>query len=166
MHGQGFQVQHLLAVTLQGMQQAALARAGGAADNLEPQRGRQAGQIGQHLMAIAFVAAFQLVGVPADLAEDDGHRCRTLATAPAVDQRLPGFWPGMEMLLQVPGDILRHQRGAQLACFERADLLVEGAHADTFFVIQHRAIDGARQVIFGEFGWRAHVDDLVKLGQL
>jgi len=38
--------------------------------------------------------------------------------------------------------------------------------AGALLVVEHRAIDGARQVVFGVFGRRANVDDLVKLGDL
>ena len=66
----------------------------------------------------------------------------------------------------MPGNISGHQRGAELLRLEGRDLLVDRADAHALLVVEHRAGDRAGHVVLGEFGGRAHVDDLVKLGQL
>ena len=40
------------------------------------------------------------------------------------------------------------------------------ADLDALLVIQHRTVDGARDMVFGEFARRAHIDHGIKLRQL
>ena len=72
----------------------------------------------------------------------------------------------MKQCLDVLGDIARHQRSTHLVGLERRHLLVQRANANALLVIQHRAVDGAGDVVFGEFRRGAHVDNLVKLIEL
>jgi hypothetical protein len=51
---------------------------------------------------------------------------------------------------------------ADLLRFEGADLLVGGADQDALLVVQHRAVDGAGDVVEREFGFAARVDDGVE----
>ena len=86
---QHFQVENLLSVVGQRGEQAAFARAGGAADHAKRKALRQRLQFIQHVAPVGLVAAFQFVRRPADLRENDAHRAAALPAAPAVDQRAP-----------------------------------------------------------------------------
>ena len=166
MPGQGFEVEHLRAVRGECIEQAALAGTGGTADHAVAERGGQRVEFIQHLAPIGFVTAFQLVRRPAHLRQDDAHRTAALPAAPAIDQRPPGFWMGVEMRFDMVRDVLRYQCRADLARLERRHLLVQRADGDALLVRQYRAVDGAGDVVIGEFGRGAHVDDFVKLGEL
>ena len=165
MGGEAFQVQHLRAGVLDGMEQAALAAAGGAVDHAELQLQRQCGEDVDDEVPVGLVAAFDAPGVPADFAQDVRHRPGTLAPAPAVDQRPPGARHRGELVLYVVGDVLRHQRGAELLRVERGDLLVQRADPRTLLVVEHGRRDRARHVVLGVLGRGAHVDDRVEARQ-
>ena len=60
------------------------------------------------------------------------------------------------------GDVLRHQRRAELLRLEGRDLLVDRADARAFLVVENRAGDRARHMVLGELGGRARVDDGVE----
>ena len=62
----------------------------------------------------------------------------------------------------MPRRIGKNQRRADLARFERALLLVNRTDPRTLFVVQHRQVDCARDVIFGKLRRAAHVDHGVK----
>ena len=166
MAGQRFQVEHLGAGRGQRLQQAALGAAGGAADHAVAELLRQFGQLRQDLAPVGAIAAVELGRVPADLRQDVRHGAAALAAAPAVDQRAPVPAVRGEGFLDVARDVFRHQRRAAFLRIERRDLLVQGADRGALGVVEHRAIDRAGHMVLGEFGGRAHVDDLVKLGQL
>src|SRR6266850_1237177 len=88
---------------------------------------------------------------------------RALDSAPAVDERAPRAVLAAEQRLDVPGDVLREERGAELARVERRDLLVESADGGALGVVEGRRRDRAGDVVFGVFGGRAGVEDRVKL---
>jgi hypothetical protein len=60
-------------------------------------------------------------------------------------------------------DIARDQHRAELFRLEAADLLVHGADLHPLCIVQHRAIDGAGNMVFGKFRWAAGIDDRVEL---
>src|SRR5471030_1190165 len=86
---------------------------------------------------------------------------------PPRQQYTSGFqscaWPRKccDMTRDIGGD----QRRPQLLCLERAGLLVQGAHAHAFLVIEHGQVDGARQMVFGKFGRAAYIDDGIEGAQ-
>ena len=156
------QVQHLRAGGRQRAQEAALAAAGDPADDLEAQgRGRFV-QALQHEAPVGPVAPLELPDPPADAAEDLRHAAGALPAAPAVDQRAP--FPGtvVELFLQVARDVARHQRRAGFPGRERGHLLVQGADAGAFGVVEHRGGDRAGHAVERVFRRRAHVDDGVE----
>jgi hypothetical protein len=55
------------------------------------------------------------------------------------------------------------QRRAELLGFKRTDLLVHGADRDALLVIEHRRVDGARQMVDRAFARAARIDDGVEL---
>ena len=87
-----------------------------------------------------------------------------LATAPAVDERAPVLRLVLQRGEHVARDVRRHQRATQAAGVEGGLLLVQGADDDALVVVEHRQVDRAGDVVFGELGGRARVDDLVKAG--
>ena len=163
---QGFQVEHLRALCGEGFEQAALAAAGGASDDAIGVATRQIRQFCDDVAAVGLVAAFQRAGVPADLMQHVRHGAAALAAAPAIDQRAPAARLVEKARLDVPGDVARNQRRPDLLGGEGRVLLVERADAGALLVGEHRAIDRAGHVVFGEFGGRAHVYDLVKFVRL
>ena len=116
--------------------------------------------------AIGLVAAVELDCGPADFGQDVGQRAAAVAAAPAIDQRLPVARLVGKLRLQVARDVVRDQGGAHFLCFEGIDLLVERADPHPLLVVQHRAVDGAGQVVEGELALAAHVDDGVEMVQL
>ena len=54
--------------------------------------------------------------------------------------------------------------GGEAAGVEGELLLVHGADDDALVVVEHRQVDRAEDVVLGELGGRARVDDLVKAG--
>src|SRR5579862_3845496 len=62
----------------------------------------------------------------------------------------------------MPGDVFCHQRSAELLRVEGRDLLVDRADARALLVVEHRAGDRAGNVVLGELGGRARVDDGVE----
>ena len=141
------------------------------ADPVRPQTTRrrsargQRFQLGDDGAAEFAVAAFQHLHVEADLVQHQRQRARSLAAAPAIDQRPPAARVRHHLGLDMARDIARHQRRAALARVEGRDLLVFGADESAFLVVQHRPVDGARQPVFGKFALAARVDDGVELGQ-
>jgi hypothetical protein len=116
--------------------------------------------------APGLVAAVELAGLPADGAEDGGHRAAAVAAAPAVDQRLPVPRLAEKAFAQMAADVLGDQRGADLPGLERGDLLVERADLGALRVVEDRAVDGAGNVVFGKFGGGADVDDFVEAAEI
>jgi len=164
--GQSLQIDGLSSIARQRRQHAAFARTAGAAQHAQVQTAGKLLQIGEDLLAIRLVTVFQLMNRPADLSQYDRHGAGTLSTAPAVHQGTPGFWTILEKLFYMQRDIARHQHRPQSARCERRYLAIQGADSGSFFIAEHRTVDGARQVVIGELGRRADVDDLVKFGQL
>ena len=64
------------------------------------------------------------------------------------------------------GDVAADQRGADFLCIKGRDLFVERADTDALFIVEHRAVGGAGDVILCEFRLGTHVNHLVKLGEL
>ena len=62
-------------------------------------------------------------------------------------------------------DIARDQRGAELSRLERRDLLVDRADARALLVVEHRAAERARNMVFGELGGRARIEDRIERPQ-
>jgi hypothetical protein len=120
------QVQHLGALRGEGFEQAALAAAGGAADDAEIQNARrQHRKLFDHVLAPGLVAALQAMRIPADFAQDVAEGAAALAAAPAIDQRPPGLRLVQKVALDVVGDVARDQRRTELLRLEGRDLLVE-----------------------------------------
>jgi hypothetical protein len=62
--------------------------------------------------------------------------------------------------------MLRETRAAPTFLASKAEcLLVQGADPRAFLVVQHGQVDGAGQVVLGEFRRGAGVDDCVEGGQ-
>ncbi len=116
------------------------------------------------MVAEGLVAAFELAGVPAHHAQPGGERAAALAAAPAVDQRAPVLGLVLQRGEHVARDVGGDQRAAEAAGVEGGLLLVHGADDDALVVVEHRQVDRAGDVVFGELGGRARVDDLVKAG--
>ena len=160
--GEVLQVEHLRAAFRQGLEEAALADAGGAAHHPELVAFRQGRQFGDDMAAIGLVAAFELAGIPADGAQYGGEGAAAVAAAPAVDQGPVVAGAVGQHRFQVAGDVAGDQGGAGFLRLEGGNLLVQGADARPFLVVQHRQVDGAGNVVLGEFGGRSGVDDLVE----
>ncbi|MNL35319.1 hypothetical protein D3C87_1573440 [compost metagenome] len=146
---QVLKVQRLCAGRFKRVQQARLAAARGAHKHHAAQRGGQGVQGKQRGATVAFVATVQLPGAPTDHVEHHRHRARTLAAAPAVHQRTPTLRPIDEGGFQVPCDVARNDRGANARGFEGRDLGVQRADPHALFVVQHRCVDGAGDVVDG-----------------
>ena len=162
MTGQFLKVEHLFAESPERLQDAALATAGGAANYLELELAGQLGQAVDDHLAVDFVAVLKLLRVPADTPENEGHRAAALSAAPADDQRAPGFWPVEKFLTQMACDVFGNVGGADFFRLERRYLLVKGANFNALLVVEHRAVDRSRDMVFGKLGWRADVDDFVE----
>src|SRR5712691_2749683 len=158
-----FEVQYLFARALQGLEVAALAAPRRTVDHDEAEGRRQNFQLGDDPFSVGPVTTLQGLRVPADLAQDVGHRAGALAAAPAVDERAPVAVLAAEQGLDVTANVLREERGAELARVERRHLLVEGADRGALGVVERWRRDRAGNVVFGVFGGRAGVEDRVKL---
>ena len=159
-------IEHLSATRAQCPQQPALARTGESAHRAPFEvRGKQR-EVRNHLPAIRAVAAIELRDAPAYLVHDVRERTAAAAAAPAVHQRPPRARPACEAILEMAGDIRAHERRADFLRFERGNLLVDRSDACTLFIAQHRTAYCAGNVVFGVLAFRAHIDDLVKLGKL
>ena len=166
MIGQVFQIQHLRAGCCQRLQQSAFAGTGCTAGDAPLKAGGQAFHIRQHLSPVSLVAAVQLPGAPADLRQHMRHRTAALSPAPAVDQRTPFLLHRRKMGVEMQADVARNQRRARSFGIEGRNLLVHGADARPFLVVQNRVIERAGDVVFSEFGRRADIDNVVKFRQL
>ena len=166
MGGQQFQIQYLRAMPGQGLQQAALAAARGAADDDKAKTRRQLGQGLVDLAPVFLVAAIELHRLPAYLGQDMRHCATAVAPAPAVDQRLPVARLVQQGVFEVLADVARNQRRAFLLGLERTGLLVQGADLGALRIIQHRAVDGARNMVFGELRGAADIDDGVVAAEI
>ena len=166
MRSQRLEIEHLPAACFERVQQTAFAGAGQAAHDAPVKFSGQRCEIGDHRAPVGFVAAVELRGVPADLMQHVGECAAAAAAAPAIDERAPAARAVVETLAQMPRDVGADQRGAGLLGLERGHLLVERADPRALVVVEYRAVDRARDMVLGEFAFRAHVDDLVKLGEL
>ncbi len=63
-------------------------------------------------------------------------------------------------------DVAGNQRGPDFLGFEAVDLLVQCTDSRSLGVIQHRAIDRTRDMVFCELRRTAHVHDCVEFIQL
>ena len=118
------------------------------------------------MAAPALVAALQALGLPTDLAQNVGEGAAALAATPAVHQRCPALGLVGKQGLDVHGDIACHQHGAELAGVKGRHLLVQRAHGDALLVVQHRAVDGAGNMVFGKFGRAACIENCVERTEL
>src|SRR6267378_3976857 len=158
-----FEVQYLFARALQGLEVAALAASRRTVDHDETEGRRQNFQLGDDPFSVGPVTTLEGLRVPADLAQDVRHRAGALATAPAVDERAPMAVLAAEQGLDVTANVLREERGAELARVERRDLLVEGADRGALGVVERGRRDRAGDVVFGVFCGRAGIHDRVEL---
>src|SRR6266513_4786697 len=163
MRGELLQVQYLFACALQGLEVAALAASRWTVDDDELEVMRESLQFLHYPSSVSPVAALEGFYVPADLPQDVRHRARALAAAPAVDERAPTAVLAAEQRLDVPRDVLREQRGAELARVEWRDLLVESSNRGALGVVERWRRDRAGDVVFGVFCGRAGVHDRVEL---
>ena len=154
------EVEHLRARRGERLQQPALRAAGLAADDEVAELARLGGEPRDDFASIRLVSAVELCRLPADFAQDVRHRPRALAAAPAVHERPPAPVALDEARLEVAGDVAGHERGAELLRLERRDLPVHRPDARALRVVEDREIRGARDVVLGELGRRAHVDHL------
>src|SRR4030088_2822579 len=152
-----FEVQYLFARALQGLEVAALAATRRTVDHDEAEGRRQNFQLGDDPFSVGPVTTLERLRVPADFAQDVRHRARALAAAPAVDERAPVAVLAAEQGLDVTGNVLREERGAEFARVERRNLLVEGADRGALGVVERRRRDRARDVVFGVLSGRAGV---------
>ena len=159
---QAFQVEHLRAALGHAMQQPRLGAAGGAAQHHQRQGRAGVGDAFDDVAAPALVAPRELLRVPADQAQPVHHRAAAQAAAPAVDQRLPVRRLVREALAQVARQVGRHHRAAHAPGLEGAGLLVDRADDAALVVVEHRAVDGAGDVVERELRRRAGVDQGVE----
>ncbi|CUH40003.1 hypothetical protein JSE7799_02732 [Jannaschia seosinensis] len=159
---QPFEVDHLRAGRLHMGKELCLAGAGAAVD-----QDRRHGQVrivehGLHQPPIRLVAALQHADPPADLFEDRREGARSLAAPPAIDEGSPAAVAIRQRAFEMGGGIARDQRGADLAGEETVLPHVDRADAGAFRIRQDGQVDRTGQMILGEFGGGAHVDDLVE----
>ena len=164
--GEVLQVEHLRPLCRERLEHARLRAAGRAAHDAQRQRRYDALDLGDHQVAEGLVAALELAGVPAHHAQPSGEGATALAAAPAVDEGAPVLGLVLQRGEHVARDVGGHQRTAEAAGVEGRLLLVHRADDDALVVVEHRQVDRAGNVVFGELGGRARVDDLVKAGQL
>ena len=72
----------------------------------------------------------------------------------------------VEGSFQMMRDVARDQRGTHALRVERRQLLVCSADLRTLGVVEHRTVEGSRDMIDRELARRAHIDQLVKFGDL
>ena len=130
--------------------------------SLKSQFCRQRGERIDDVVPVRFVAAFERPRFPADLAQHVRHGARALAAAPAIDEGFPGPRFFHKDFFNMKGNVLRHQRRAELLRLEGRELLVDRADARALLVVEDGAGDRARDVVVGELGGRARVDDGVE----
>ena len=146
--------------------EAALARAGRAADDAPVEPLGQRLELGDDGAAEVAVPALEDVDAKADLLEHRRQRAAALAAAPAVDERRPFARLVEHVPLDVGGDVARDQRRAALLRLERRHLLVLGADRDPLGIAERRPVDGAGQPVLRELALRARVDDRVEAPQV
>jgi hypothetical protein len=112
------------------------------------------------------VAAGEHPRAKADLVEHERERAAALAAAPAVDEGRPVLALAGHLALEVARDVGGHQCGAALAGIEGRLLLVQGADLGAFDIGQRGPVDGTRQMVLRELAFGAHIDQLVKVGEL
>src|SRR3981189_466440 len=131
------QVQYFFARALQGLEVAALAATRRTVDHDEAEGRRQNFQLGDDPFSVGPVTTLERLRFPADFAQDVRHRARALAAAPAVDERAPAAVLAAEQGLDVTANVLREERGAELARVEGRDLLVESTNRGALGVAQN-----------------------------
>ena len=162
MVGQTFEVQYLTARCGQCFEEPGFAGPGLPGDNPKPKPRRIGFKLCHHVLPVALVTALQRVRQEADFGQHERHRPRTLPPTPAIDQRPEPAGFVHEVGFDVPGEIARDQRRADLPRLEGRVLLVEGADLGTLLVAQGRKRHGTGDMIVLELGWRADVDDGVE----
>jgi hypothetical protein len=160
--GEFLEVEHLFAESSDGLEDAALAAAGCATDHSELQLARDGCEILDDQPAIRLVAPVQLLCVPANPAQNVGHRAAALAATPANDQGSPILRMFEKTSAQMAGNVFGDMGGADLPGCEGRNLLVKRADFDPLLVVEDRTVDRARDVVFGKLGRRANVDDFIK----
>ena len=165
MLGQAFQVQGLEPARGQAAQHLGLGRSGVAVDQDEVELAVFVIELRLHLPAIGAVAAVQHGRPPAHLGQDGRHGVRALAAAPAVDQRPERTRLVRQGGFQVMGHVAGHQRRPDAARLEAGVLDIDGSDLRPLLIVEHRHVDRARDVVLGELGRAAHVDDHVEARQ-
>jgi hypothetical protein len=115
-----------------------------------------------HVGAVGLVAALEQRHRPADLGQHRGHGVRALAAAPAVDQRREVLGPLGQRALQVGGDVSGDMRRAEAPGEQPRLLDIDGPDLGALGVVQHRQVLGPGDMVLGELGRAAHVDDRVE----
>ncbi len=156
--GEALEIEHLRALCRERLDEATLAGAGESADHLVAKPRGQGEELRAHVAPVGPVAAGEPRRAPADFAQDVGERTAALTAAPAVDQWCPVARLVRERAFEHRGDVARNDRGAEASRGERRFLRVHRADARPLGVVQHRMIDGARNVVLREFRGAAHVD--------
>src|SRR6185437_1027521 len=128
-----------------------LSGSGEPADDAITKALRQFAEHGNDVPAPRTVAAFELGGAKADLAQHVHERAAALAAAPAIDERRPFRRTIANMGLDDVRDVAGDECGTELARFERRHLDVERADARALGVVEHREVDGAGKVVERKF---------------
>ena len=156
-----FQIEHLRTLAAQCPQQAAFAASGRSAHDTKRKLTGQLFEVIDHCAAKHFVASVEQGDLPADARQNMRHGAAAIAAAPAVDQRFPAHRVTGKAGFDMAGDVAGNQNGASFAGLEGI-FLVEGANEGTFLGVQDGITDRAGEVIFGEFGRAAGVNDGVE----
>src|SRR5262245_30517388 len=163
MRRQRLEIDDLGTVLAERAEQPALAGPRQAAYDAPLQRAGEALEICDHLAAVRAISAVKAPDVPADLRKDVRKCGAALASAPAIDERTPVPRTVEEARVQVARNVAAYDCRADLPRVERRKLFVDRADAGALFVIEHRTVRGAANVVRSELAFRAHIDDLVKL---
>src|SRR5689334_487279 len=90
----------------------------------------------------------------------------TPAAAPAIDERAPAARLVREALPDEARDVARREGGAGALRLEGGALLVDRAHRRALLVVQYRGVGRAGEVVLGELGGAAGIEDVVEGFQL
>ena len=158
MTGDSLEIEYLCTLRGKRGQQTGFAATGETTDEPEAESLRMRCQRRNDVPAVRAIAAVELRRAPADFAQHVDERAAPLSAAPAIDERLP--FPRLVACMSFDDarDIARDQCGTDLARIERRNPHVHRSNTRALVVAQHRPVHRARHVIFGKFGWRAHID--------
>lgn len=111
--------------------------------------------------AVALITALHHIGPPSDLLKKPGKTARSLATAPAIDERSPRALVVAQLLFDMIRCIAKNHRRTDFAGQKRAFLNVDRPNLGPFLIIENRQIDGTRQMILCELGGTPHVNNTI-----